>query len=129
MLFPALLEVTSVQSADISEAFKSYFNPNWTNFMETPSSKITFNLLFPIFLIFPVISSILPLFFRNREAKTVAYVPKGNRPHTYQGHSRPTKPGKPGQAKLPPNRGPQGAPQRVARAGTKPAYNPRTPGR
>lgn len=128
MLLPALLDINAASWGAVSDSFKKYFQMNWTEIMESPTpAPITFNLLFPILLIFPLLLSVIPLFFRNREAKTVAFIPKGNKPHTFRGQSAPTKPGQPGQARTP---RPQGAaPARVARAGSKPAYDPRLPRR
>lgn len=122
MLFPALLEIKEASGPAVGEAFRNYFQTDWQAFLENSSANICFNLIFPILLILPALTSVLPLAFKNKAAKTVAYVPKGNRPHTYSGQSKPTRPGKPGMKKAPKE-------GKVARAGSKPAYNPRMPAR
>lgn len=119
LIFPAFLEIKSVNSADIKAAFSNYFTVNWSDFLYGEST-ITFNLLFAIFLVFPFLLTIMPFFFKNRPAKTVAYVPKGNRPHVYAGDKKATKAGQPGMSRVPK----KGA---YALAGSKPAYSPQTP--
>lgn len=128
MLMPALLDINAANWTAVSDCFKTYFQTSWTeivNATENPA-PITFNLFFPILLVFPLLISIMPILFKNREAKTIAFVPKGNKPHTYRGQKEPTRPGQPGQRKP---RVPQGAPARMAKAGSKPAYDPRVPRR
>lgn len=121
LIFPAFLEIASLSSADISLALNNYFTVLWQDFANG-QSMLSFNMLFAILLAVPMLMSFLPLFFKNRPAKTVAYVPKGNKPHTYAGDRVPTRPGQPGASKLP-KRGP------VAVAGTKSGYSARYPGR
>ena len=87
MLMPALLDINAANWTAVSDCFKIYFQTNWTeivNATENPA-PITFNLFFPILLVFPLLTSIMPILFKNREAKTIAFVPKGNKPHTYRG--------------------------------------------
>lgn len=128
MFLPAFLDINAATNDAVKECLQNYFKTSWTEIVELGENAptITFNMLFPLLLIFPLLISIMPLFFRNREAKTVAFVPKGNKPHTYRGQSKPTKPGQPGQARV---RAPQGAQATMARAGSKPAYDPRYPRR
>lgn len=97
MICPAFLDITSVENGAIGEAFKGYFIVSWSDFLSLESSSnVAFNIFFAILLVIPLIVTIIPLCFRNRAAKTVAYVPKGNKKHTYNGQSKPTKAGQPG---------------------------------
>ena len=53
-------------------------------------------MAFPILAVIPFVVALLPLLFRNRREQTVAYVPKGNKKHTYAGQRTPTAAGQPG---------------------------------
>lgn len=118
LIFPAFLEIKSLSSADINAAFNDYFTLSWEDFAYG-QGKIVFNMFFAIFLALPLLLTLVPFFFKNKPAKTVAYVPKGNRPHVYAGDTAATRPGQPGMRKVP-----QGS---YALAGSKPAYSPKNP--
>ncbi|MBR2350270.1 MAG: hypothetical protein IKA77_06570 [Clostridia bacterium] len=96
LICPALLDLTTFENGGIGTAFTNYFNTVWEDFANNPELMVSFNMLFAILLVIPFVELILPLLFRNRQAKTVAYVPKGNKKHTYAGNDKPTKAGQPG---------------------------------
>lgn len=121
LIFPAFLEIEALTGEALTTAFTNYFTVFWADFVNG-ASMITFNMFFAILLAIPMVMSFMPLFFKNRPAKTVAFVPKGNKPHTYAGNKVPTKPGQPGATRVP-QRGP------IAVAGSKPGYSPRYPSR
>lgn len=96
LLCPAFLEITELSSEGVSTALTNYFTTDFYAFRQAEGVNIIFNMMFPILLILPFITILLPFFFRNRPAQTVAYVPKGNKRHTYAGNTKPTKAGQPG---------------------------------
>ena len=105
---PAFMELDSLSGDAVSRAFQNYFQTDWNAFIGSNvidsatggvaanASLICINIAFPILAAIPFVMALLPLLFRNRRAQTVAYVPKGNRKHTYAGHTTPTKAGQPG---------------------------------
>lgn len=121
LLCPAFLEIQDLTADAVSTALSNYFTFYWQDFTYG-ESMITFNLFFAILLVIPLLIAFMPLFFRNRAAKTIAYVPKGNRAHTYAGDTAPTKAGQPGQRRVK-GKG------KVAKAGSRSGYSPKYPAR
>ena len=104
---PAFIELEELSSEAVSSAFSNYFSTDWESFVSATivdsgnnllanAALICINMAFPILVLIPFVIALLPLLFRNRRAQTIAYVPKGNKKHTYAGHTAPTKPGQPG---------------------------------
>ncbi len=124
MLCPAFLDITELSSASVSTALSNYFTTSFTAFEATEGINIIFNMMFALLLLLPFITILLPFFFRNRPAKTVAYVPKGNKPHTYAGHSKPTKAGQPGDPHAE-----QKTRGKIAKAGSRSPYSGKYPAR
>lgn len=124
LICPAFLELTTIENGAIGDAFNNYFALDWEVFITEGPGNVAFNMFFAILLVVPLIVTLLPLFFRNRAAKTVAYVPKGNKKHTYAGQSKPTKAGQPGDSKaLKRTKG------KVAKAGSRAPSGSRYPAR
>ncbi len=124
LICPAFLDLTSIEDGAIGDAFNNYFVMSWEDFLQTDGGNVAFNLFFAILLVIPLVVTLLPLFFRNRVAKTVAYVPKGNKKHTYAGQDKPTKAGQPGDSKaLKRTKG------KVAKAGSRAPSGSRMPAR
>ena len=133
---PAFIELDSLTAEGVQTAFTNYFSTNWDYFITaelvdasgaavaTPALTCI-NLLFPILAVIPFVVALMPLVFRNRPAQTVTFVPKGNKPHTYAGHSTPTKAGQPGDKHaLSKNKG-----GKVAMAGSRSPQTSRLPKR
>ena len=108
----------------MSAALSNYFTVYWTDFINGSNILVCFNMLYMFLLAIPFVITLLPLIFRNRAAQTVAYVPKGNKKHTYAGHTRPTKAGQPGDPRA--LRNTKGT---VARAGSRSPTNSTLPRR
>ncbi len=111
---PAFLELTELNGDSVSTALANYFTIYWEDFINGENIYTCFNMLYMFLLAIPFVIILLPLIFRNRAAKTVAYVPKGNKKHTYAGQKKPTKAGQPGDPRAPRNT--QG---KAARAGPR----------
>ena len=124
MICPAFLEITSVEDGALSDAFKSYFTTSWEDVLNLPTISVAFNMFYVILLLFPLGAIIVPLCFKNREAKTIAFVPKGNKKHTYQGQDKPVKAGQPGDSKA--HKRTKG---KIAKAGSRSPSTPRLPAR
>ena len=124
LLCPAFLDLTTIEDGAIGDAFNNYFVTDWDTFINEGPGNIAFNVLFAVLLVIPLVVTLLPLFFRNRAAKTVAYVPKGNKKHTYAGQDKPTKAGQPGDKKA--LKRTQG---KVAKAGSRAPSSARLPAR
>ena len=124
MLCPAFLEITTLEDGALGDAFKSYFTMSWSDALYEPTITLVFNMFFAVLLVLPLVTVLIPLFFKNREAKTVAYVPKGNRKHTYAGQDKPTKAGQPGDKKA--HKRTKGT---VAKAGSRAPSSARLPAR
>lgn len=124
MICPAFLEITSVEDGALSDAFKSYFTTSWEDVLNLPTISVAFNMFYVILLLFPLGAIIVPLCFKNREAKTIAFVPKGNKKHTYQGQDKPVKAGQPGDRKA--HKRTKG---KIAKAGSRAPSTPRLPAR
>lgn len=133
---PAFIELDSLTAEGVQTAFTNYFSTNWDYFITaelvdasgaavaTPALTCI-NLLFPVLAVIPFVVALMPLVFRNRPAQTVTFVPKGNKPHTYAGHSTPTKAGQPGDKHaLSNNKG-----GKVAMAGSRSPQTSRLPKR
>lgn len=124
LICPAFLDLTTIEDGAIGDAFNNYFIMSWSDFIELDGGNLAFNPFFAIMLVVPLVVTLLPLFFRNRAAKTVAYVPKGNKKHTYAGQDKPTKAGQPGDKKaLKRTKG------KVAKAGSRAPSSARMPAR
>lgn len=91
---PMFLEIQELSGASVQAAFGSYFTMDWLDFTSSPKATTAFNFFMLIPLILPLITTLLPLFFKNRTAKAVTFVPKGNRKHTYTGQKAPVRAGK-----------------------------------
>ncbi len=125
LICPAFLEITSFENGALGDAFSGYFNMDWSLFVSGEgTSNTVVNMLFAILLVIPLVVTLIPLFFKNREAKTIAYVPKGNKKHTYQGQDKPTKAGQPGDKKA--HKRTSG---KIAKAGSRAPSSARYPGR
>ena len=124
MICPAFLEITSVEDGALSDAFKNYFTTSWEDVLNLPTISVAFNMFYVILLLFPLGAIIVPLCFKNREAKTIAFVPKGNKKHTYQGQDKPVKAGQPGDSKA--HKRTKG---KIAKAGSRSPSTPRLPAR
>ncbi|MFA5448899.1 MAG: hypothetical protein WC292_00455 [Clostridia bacterium] len=94
VICPVFANIPSLESADVQSAFAEYFQTSWGGFLEG-SGTINFNFLYAGAVGIMLIVLILPFLFRNRQAKPITFVPKGNRPHTFPGQEYPVKPGKP----------------------------------
>jgi hypothetical protein len=124
LICPAFLDLTTIEDGAMGDAFNNYFVTDWETFINEGPGNIAFNVLFAVLLVIPLVVTLLPLFFRNRAAKTVAYVPKGNKKHTYAGQDKPTKAGQPGDKKaLKRTKG------KVAKAGSRAPSSARLPAR
>lgn len=124
MICPAFLEITTIEDGALGDAFNSYFTMSWSDALYEPTITLVFNMFFAVLLVLPLVTVLIPLFFKNREAKTVAYVPKGNRKHTYAGQDKPTKAGQPGDKKA--HKRTKG---KIAKAGSRAPSNARLPAR
>lgn len=104
---PAFIELDALTGDAVQTAFTNYFSTDWTAFISgelfdasgapVASAALTcINMLFPVLAVIPFVVALMPFIFRNRPAQTVTFVPKGNKPHTYAGQSKPTKAGQPG---------------------------------
>ncbi len=93
---PAFLDLTTLSGDSVSTALSNYFTIYWEDFINGSNIFTCFNMLYMFLLAIPFVVVLLPLIFRNRAAQTVAYVPKGNKKHTYAGQKKPTKAGQPG---------------------------------
>lgn len=96
LISPAFLDITTLEGDAVSTALSNYFTTSFEAFQTAPEITAVFNMAFAVLLVLPFVTLLLPFFFRNRPAQTVAYVPKGNKPHTYAGNTKPTKAGQPG---------------------------------
>lgn len=121
---PAFLDLTELTGDSVSAALSNYFTVYWTDFINGSNILVCFNMLYMFLLAIPFVITLLPLIFRNRAAQTVAYVPKGNKKHTYAGQTRPTKAGQPGDPRA--LRNTKG---KVARAGSRSPTNSTLPRR
>ena len=124
MLCPALLEITTIEDGAIGDAFKNYFTLSWEDALYNPEITVVANIFFVILLVLPLITVLIPLLFKNRQAKTIAYVPKGNKKHVYQGQDKPTKAGQPGDKKA--HKRTKG---KIAKAGSRSPSSSRFPAR
>ncbi len=125
LIAPAFLDITTFENGALGDAFSGYFSMSWEDFIaDEGTSNVIFNMVFAILLVIPLVVTLIPLFFKNREAKTIAYVPKGNKKHTYQGQDKPTKAGQPGDKKA--HKRTSG---KIAKAGSRSPSSGRFPGR
>ena len=124
MICPAFLEITTIEDGALGDAFKNYFTVSWDDVINLPTVTVAFNMFFAVLLVLPLITTLVPLFFKNREAKTIAYVPKGNKKHTYNGQDKPTKPGQPGDKNA--HKRSKG---KIAKAGSRSPSSARLPAR
>ena len=104
---PAFIELQALDSKSVNAAFTNYFSTDWEMFvtdslynadgtLNSSAALTCINMAFPILAVIPFVVALLPLLFRNRREQTVAYVPKGNKKHTYAGQRTPTAAGQPG---------------------------------
>ena len=124
LIAPAFLDITTIEDGALGDAFNNYFVTDWETFVQEGPGNVAFNMLFAVLLAIPLVVTLIPLFFKNRAAKTVAYVPKGNKKHTYAGQDKPTKAGQPGDKKA--HKRSKG---KIAKAGSRAPSSARLPAR
>jgi hypothetical protein len=97
-----VLATHSSANGSFGDALSTYFGFSWSIFVQG-SGFVSVNwMTFGLTAIMLVVL-MLPMFFRNKVVKHATSVPKGNRPHTYQGHMFPTRPGEAPQGVLNPS--------------------------